>query len=35
MNKYKNKKITIDGHNFDSLKEAKRYQELKLLERAK
>lgn len=35
MNKYKNKKITIDGHNFDSLKEARRYQELKLLERAK
>ena len=34
MNKYHNKKITIDGITFDSIKESKRYQELKLLERA-
>lgn len=32
--KYHNKKITIDGLMFDSKKEAKRYQELKTLERA-
>lgn len=32
--KYNNKKITIDGIRFDSKKEAKRYQELKTLERA-
>lgn len=32
-NKYRNKKITIDGISFDSTKEAKRWQELKLLER--
>lgn len=32
--KYKNKKTTIDGITFASMKEAKRYQELKLLERA-
>ena len=31
--KYGNKKITIDGITFDSLKEGKRYRELKLLER--
>lgn len=35
MSKYRNKKITIDGITFDSIKESKRYQELKLLERAK
>lgn len=35
MNKYRNKKVTIDGITFDSIKEGKRYQELKLLERAK
>lgn len=34
-NKYSNKKVTIDGETFDSKKEAKRYFELKLLERAK
>ena len=34
MSKYRNKKITIDGITFDSIKEGKRYQELKLLERA-
>ena len=31
--KYGNKKITADGHTFDSKKEHKRYCELKLLER--
>ena len=34
MNKHKNIKTTIDGITFDSKKEAKRYQELKLLEKA-
>ena len=33
-NKYSNKKVEIDGITFDSKKEAKRYQELKLLEQA-
>ena len=32
--KYYNQKIIIDGHEFDSKKEGKRYSELKLLERA-
>lgn len=32
--KYKNKKVTYDGIEFDSIKEARRYQELKLLLRA-
>ncbi len=32
--KYKNKKTMVDGILFDSGKEAARYQELKLLERA-
>ena len=32
--KYGNKKITIDGITFDSKREANRYCELKLLERA-
>lgn len=32
--KYKNKKVTYDGEKFDSIKEARRYQELKLLLRA-
>ena len=32
-NKYKNKKIIVDGFKFDSMKEARRYKELKLLER--
>lgn len=32
--KYKNKKIVVNGIQFDSQKEAKRYQELKLLEDA-
>lgn len=34
MSKYHSKKITIDGIVFDSRKEANRYCELKLLERA-
>ncbi len=33
MNKYGNKKVVIDGVVFDSKREARRYQELKLLER--
>lgn len=33
-NKYSNKKVEIDGITFDSKKEAKRYQELLLLEKA-
>lgn len=32
--KYNNKKIEIDGHVFDSLKEGKRYMELKLLQKS-
>lgn len=32
--KYKNKKVMIDGIKFDSKKEANRYQELKLMQRA-
>ncbi|WP_374697300.1 DUF1064 domain-containing protein [Alcaligenes nematophilus] len=32
--KYGNRKATLDGHTFDSKKEARRYAELKLLERA-
>lgn len=32
--KYGNKKIMLDGLSFDSRKEARRYTELKLLERA-
>jgi len=31
--KYGNRKVEIDGHTFDSAKEARRYGELKLLER--
>lgn len=34
MNKYHNKKITRDGETFDSVKEYRRWFELKLLERA-
>ena len=33
-NKYKNIKTVVDGITFDSKKEAARYQELKLMERA-
>lgn len=32
--KYKNHKVTLDGHTFDSKREAARYAELKLLQRA-
>ena len=34
MNKYGNKKITVDGKTFDSRREYKRFTELQLLERA-
>ena len=34
MNKYGNKKVIVDGIKFDSRKEARRYAELKLLQRA-
>lgn len=34
INKYGNKKITVDGITFDSKKEYNRWYELKLLERA-
>lgn len=34
QSKYNNKKIYVDGIKFDSMKEAKRYRELKLLEKA-
>ena len=34
MKKYRNKKVTIDGIVFDSTREARRYQELKLLQKA-
>jgi len=34
LNKYRNKRVTIDGINFQSQKEGKRYLELKQLERA-
>lgn len=33
--KYSNKKVVVDGIKFDSLLEANRWQELKLLQRAK
>ena len=34
MNKFRNKKIQIDGYVFDSIAEGKRYRELALLEKA-
>ena len=34
MNKYRNKKIVVDNIKFDSIAEARRYGELKLLLRA-
>ncbi len=34
MNKYRNRKVEVDGIIFDSKKEAKRYQELLMLEKA-
>ena len=33
-NKYRNRKVAVDGIVFDSMLEAKRYQSLKLLEKA-
>lgn len=33
-NKYKNKKVVVDGITFDSKKEARRYSDLKLLEQS-
>lgn len=34
MNKYHNSKVVVDGHVFDSKKEAYRYKELSLLEKS-
>ena len=34
MSKYNSKKTVVDGQTFDSKKEANRYQELVLLEKA-
>lgn len=34
MNKYRNIKTTVDGYKFDSLKEARRYETLKLMVKA-
>ena len=34
MNKYGNRKATLNGKTFDSLHEARRYQELRMLQRA-
>jgi len=34
MTKYKNRKAVVNGITFDSIKEARRYQELLLLEKA-
>ena len=34
MAKYRNTKVEVDGILFDSIKEGKRYKELKLMERA-
>ena len=34
MNKYRNKKVTVDGIDFDSIKESVRYKQLKMFERA-
>ena len=34
MNKYGNRKVILDGQKFDSKREARRWQELKLMERA-
>ena len=33
MSKYRNKRVTVDGITFDSIKEARRYMELKMLEK--
>lgn len=32
--KYRNKKVTVSGHTFDSRREANRYAELRLLQKA-
>ena len=34
MSKYRNKRVELDGYTFDSLAEARRYGELKLLHQA-
>ncbi len=34
MNKYRSKKVVVDGITFDSSREARRYKELSLLEKA-
>ena len=34
MTKYKNRAVTVDWHRFPSVREAARYRELRLLERA-
>ena len=34
VNKYRNKKTILDGITFDSMKEAKRYKQLKIFERS-
>ena len=34
MNKYRNKKVIVDGEEFDNKKEGNRYKELKLLLKA-
>lgn len=34
MSKYRNKKVMLDGQTFDSKKEANRYAELKLMQKA-
>lgn len=34
MSKYRSRKVTLDGMEFDSHREAKRYRELSLLQRA-
>lgn len=34
ISKYRNQKVMVDGIKFDSKKEARRYQELKLLKRS-
>jgi hypothetical protein len=34
QSKYRNKKVTVDNHEFDSIAEARRYEQLKLMEQA-
>ena len=33
-NKYRNRKVTVDGIEFDSIKEASRYSQLKIMQKA-